>query len=129
MQSGWRYTGRAQPGNGRWKPGETIAFGAIERLIKRRSRDDAIRVLKTLAAAKRAPVMAHEILATEAVLYDEKLGYDGPVFDLVTVIRSKTPDEWARRAQAKGREGHAIRIWREVAEAWVRALKRKDPDA
>jgi hypothetical protein len=74
---------RSQPGNGRWRPGETVAFGAIERLLSRRSRDDAIRVLKTLAAAKRAPVMAHEILAAEAVLYDEQLGYDGPVFDLV----------------------------------------------
>ena len=65
----------------------TIAFGAMERLANRRQKDDAVRVLKTLVSAKRAPVMAHEILAVEAVLYDPKLGYDDSVFDLVTAIQ------------------------------------------
>jgi ParB-like nuclease domain len=117
---------KAQPGNGQWQIGDTIAFKTIERLIKRRDRDDSIRVLKTLLSAKRAPVAAHEILAVEAILYDESFGYDGPVFDLVTVIRSKRADGWTHRYTLHRESGAPTHLWRQVAEAWVRALKKKE---
>ena len=120
---------RHMPGNGRWGIGDTIAFGTIERLIKRRGKDDASRVLKALVSARRAPAASHEILAVDAVLYDEKLGYDGSVFDLVTVIRSKRPDEWSRRFSTFREKGAPNYIWRQVAEAWLRALKRNERDA
>jgi hypothetical protein len=120
---------RNYPGNGRWGVGDTVAFGTIERLIKRRGRDDAIRALKALVSAKRAPVASHEILAVDAVLYNEELGYDGSVFDLVTVIRSKRADEWTRRYCAHRESGAPSYLWRSVAEAWLRALKRERHDA
>ncbi|MFZ0270968.1 MAG: ParB N-terminal domain-containing protein [Acidobacteriaceae bacterium] len=114
---------RAQPANGCWQVGETIAFSAIERLAKRRSKDDAVRVLKTLVSAKRAPVMAHEILAVEAALYDESFGYDESVFDLVTAIRSKSANDWVRRVKARG--AHP-KLWKAIAEAWIRKVRRND---
>lgn len=105
-----------------WKVGETVAFKAIERLVGRRGKDDAIRALKTLVSAKRAPVMTHEILAVDAVLYDESLGYDGPVFDLVTVIRSKSAADWIIRV--RDRDADERRLWRKIAAAWIRAAVR-----
>jgi hypothetical protein len=120
---------KTQPGNGRWAVGDTVAFKTIERIIKRRGRDDAVRALKALVSAKRTPVVAHEILATDAVLYDEDFGYDGSVFDLVTIIRSKRVDEWAARYNPYRETGAPNYLWRQVAEAWLRALKRKDSDA
>src|ERR1700733_6753304 len=61
---------RAQPANGRWNLGETMACGAVERLVIRWGEERAVRALKTLVAAKRAPVTVHEILAAAACLFD-----------------------------------------------------------
>jgi hypothetical protein len=111
---------RAQPAV--WKVGDTVAFNAIGRLVERRGKDDAIRALKALVSAKRAPVMAHEILAVDAVLYDDSLGYDGPVFDLVTVIRSKSAADWIVRVRDKDTDER--RLWRRIAAAWIRGVAR-----
>jgi hypothetical protein len=87
-----------------------------------------VRVLKTLVAAKRAPVAAHEILAV-SVLFDPKFGWDHSTFDLVTVIRSKSVDGWHRPVVARMKTaagGNRTAVWKGVAEAWVRAGDRND---
>jgi hypothetical protein len=80
-------------------------------------------VLKALVSAKRGPVMAHEILAVEAALYDESFGYDESVFDLVTAIRSKSANDWVRHVKARG--AHP-KLWKAIAEAWIRKVRRSD---
>jgi hypothetical protein len=114
---------RSQPGNGHWNLGETMACGAVERLAVKFGHDRAVRALKTLVAAKRAPVAVHEILAVAAVLFDPKFGWHHSTFDLVTVIRSKPIDGWRRPvvARMKSGGGDRVQLWKGVAEGWVRA--------
>lgn len=118
---------RFQPGNGLWEVGDTMAVNGIERLAARYGEDKAVRVLKTLVAAKRAPVAIHEILAVAAVLYDLKLGWRHSAFDLVTVIRSKSASAWSQPivARMKSAGGNRSALWKAVAEAWVRAAERR----
>jgi hypothetical protein len=112
---------RAQPANGCWEVGDTVAIAGLERLVVRLGEEKAVKVLKTLVAAKRSPVVVHEILAAAAVLYNPKFGWSHSTFDLVTVIRSKSIDGWRRpvvaRMQTNGREA----LWKALAQAWVRA--------
>jgi hypothetical protein len=119
---------RSQPANGHWNLGETMACGAVERLASRWGEERAVRALKTLVAAKRAPVTVHEILATAAVLFDPKFGWNHSAFDLVTVIRSKSIDGWRRPvvARMKSSGGDRVALWKGVAQAWVRAGDRAD---
>jgi len=86
-------------------------------------------VLKTLVAAKRAPVVVHEVLAAAAVLYNPKLGWSHSAFDLVTVIRSKSIDGWRRPVMARMKTSGREALWKAVAEAWVRAGARAGRDA
>jgi hypothetical protein len=118
---------RTVPANGYWKLGETMACGAIERLVTKYGEERGIRALKTLVAAKRAPVAAHEILAVSAVLFDPKLGWHHSAFDLVTVIRSKSIDGWHRPVIVRMKTatgGNRTAVWKGVAESWVRAGNR-----
>ena len=119
---------RAQPATGRWTVGETMAAGAVERLVARFGEERAVRALKTLVAAKRAPVAVHEILAVAAVLFNPKFGWHHSAFDLVTVIRSKSIDGWRRPVIARSEAsagGNREELWKGVAEAWVRAGNRE----
>jgi ParB-like nuclease domain len=120
---------RSQPANGHWSLGETMACGAVERLVAKYGEERGTRALKTLIAAKRAPVAAHEILAVSAVLFDPKFGWRHSTFDLVTVIRSKSIDGWHRPVVARMKTaagGNRTAVWKGVAEAWVRAGDRAD---
>ena len=71
---------RQQPAAGKWKPGETMAIGSIEGLIKRRYAIGARKVLEIIVGAGMAPVTADQIKAVEALLFDEqyKGKVDGP---------------------------------------------------
>ena len=113
---------KAYRGNNDWEIGDSVAFRAIEKMANRRTFDEAVRALRVLVAAKRAPAQQHEIMAVEAILYDKEFGYDGPVFDLVTVIRSKTVDEWVLKSSNMTKI-HA-RTWHNVATVWLKAVKR-----
>jgi hypothetical protein len=115
---------RTVPANGYWKVGESMACGAVERLVTKYGEERGVRALKTLVAAKRAPVAAHEILAVSAVLFDPKFGWHHSAFDLVTVIRSKSIDGWHRPVVSRMKTatgGTKAAVWKGIAEAWVRA--------
>jgi hypothetical protein len=96
---------RVQPASGMWEVGDTMAVNGVERLVARHGEEKAVRVLKTLVAAKRAPVAIHELLATAACLFDPKFGWTHSAFDLVTVIRGKSIDEWRRPVVARMKSG------------------------
>jgi hypothetical protein len=116
---------RVQPANGMWEVGQTMAAGSVERLVARFGEEKATRVLKTLVAAKRAPVMQHEIMAVEA-LQGGKLIWPHSAADLVTVIRSKTANEWKRliigRASWTREAGH-VPLWQMIAEGWIKEAR------
>jgi hypothetical protein len=115
---------RVQPANGLWEVGDTMAVGAVERLAARYGEERAARALKTLVAAKRSPVVVHEVLATAALLFDPKFGWQHSTFDLVTTIRSKSIDAWRRQVLTQIKAGNRMALWKGIAEAWVRAGNR-----
>jgi hypothetical protein len=114
----------SQPGSGDWEVGDTMAAAAIERMVSRLGAERATNVLKTLVSAKRAPVAVHEILAVSAVLYDQKFVWHKSTFDLVTVIRSRSIEEWRGMVLAGIEKDNRTAIWKGIAEAWVKAGKR-----
>ena len=116
---------RVQPANGLWEVGDTMAVGSVERLVGRYGEEKAVRVLKTLVAAKRSPMVVHEILAVAALLFDPSFGWQHSTFDLVTTIRSKSIDAWHRQVLATIKAGNRIALWKGVAEAWARAGNRR----
>jgi hypothetical protein len=104
-----------------------MAVNGVERLVAKYGEEKAARVLKTLVAAKRAPVTIYEILAVAACLFEARFGWHHSAFDPVTVIRSKSIDEWGRPviARMKSGGGDRVALWKGVAEAWVSAGNRK----
>jgi hypothetical protein len=98
-----------------------MAAAAIERLTAKRGIEKATKILKLLVDAKRAPVVVHEILAAAAVLYEPAFGS----FNLVTVVRSKSVDEWRGIVMAKVWKENRTALWKGVAEAWVNAGKKR----
>ena len=115
---------RSQPATGYWTVGETVAIAGIESLIRARGEEKAVKVLKTLVAAKRGPVATHEIRAAEALIFNSSYGWQHSVFDLVTVIRSKSIDAWRGQVLGRMKEGEKMPVWKAVAKAWVRAGNR-----
>ena len=69
------------PGNGEFKPGESLAIAALKALINRRYAMGARKVLSIIVQAKCAPVRSDHMKAVEALLYDQE--YQGTI----------TPDE------------------------------------
>lgn len=61
---------RASPGNGAFRPGDTVAVNAIGALINRRGPQKARIVLQALAEARCAPVNAGQIKAVEMLLHE-----------------------------------------------------------
>jgi hypothetical protein len=116
---------RSQPASGSWQVGDTMAAAAIERLTAKRGVEKATKILKLLVDAKRAPVVVHEILAAAAVLYEPAFGWSFSSFNLVTVVRSKSVDEWRGIVMAKVGKENRTALWKGVAEAWVNAGKKR----
>ena len=58
------------PGNGEFKPGESLAIAALKALINRRYALGARKVLSIIVQAKCAPVRSDHMKAVEALLYD-----------------------------------------------------------
>ncbi|MDB5620540.1 DUF6551 family protein [Tardiphaga sp.] len=107
---------------GVYKIGETFGIGVITRIVKIRGVFQTARVLKVLIDAKRAPLPAHEIAAVSMLLFEPE--YKGKVdpFDLVTVIRSKTVQEWQAAAAKVMATGTSRRT--AIAVVWKRAVDR-----
>jgi hypothetical protein len=115
---------RNPPGAGYYKVGDTMAIGIIRRVVARIGAHQGGKVLKVLVEAKRAPLVAHEIAAVHELLFDPELKGTIEIFDLVTVIRSKSMNEWRAKAWQLVADGGESRR-QAIASAWLTALKKK----
>jgi hypothetical protein len=107
---------------GIYKPGETFGVGIITRIVKVRGAHQASRVLKVLIDAKRCPLPASEIAAVSMLMFEPEYKGQIDTFDLVTVIRSKTVEQWNAVAAKVTSTGISRRT--ALAVAWKRALSR-----
>lgn len=107
---------------GQYRVGQTLAIGIISRIVAKIGVFQGARVLKVLVDAKRAPLSAHEIAAVYELLFDPKYRDKVEAFDLVTVIRSKTMEEWRGVASRLTATGMPRR--QATAAAFFKALRR-----
>lgn len=103
------------PGRAWFKPGDTLAIGAVYALVRRRGAMGARKVLEACAKAKLAPVPASFIKAVETVAAG---GVD--LDDVATVIRAAGIEAAAKEAAV----AQDVPVWRALAVIITRRLRR-----
>lgn len=114
----------AQPSDGKYLPGETIAVGAIQRLFARQGDARARKVLRMAAATRLGPIPAGVIRAIELLLYDEQFADAASPEDIAFVFSTQME---SLKGDAKlFAATHGIPIWRALGIcAFQRARRRK----
>lgn len=113
---------RYPPGNGVFKPGETIAIRAITALINRHGALGARIVLQVLAEAHCAPVRADGMKAVEALLYDPEYKDQVQAKDVTTALIALGPK--AEQEAKVFAAAHNIHIWRGLTVILFREARR-----
>jgi hypothetical protein len=110
------------PGQGIFKPRDTMAVKAINALINRRGAMKARQFLEVLAAAECAPVAAHQIKAVEMCLTDPEYADQLVPADLTTFIRAKgfIADQEAKVFAA----AHNVPVWRALGITYFKGARR-----
>lgn len=101
------------PQGSAYRPGQTIALGAIQKLIARRGPEPSTEILTALARAGLAPITAEWIKAGEALLCDDDYAAEFDAAALTAGIRSiglALTSEAKQLAAAKG-----LPMWRALA--------------
>lgn len=104
---------RAPPVRGDYRPGDTMAIGAIKNMIGRQGETKAIAILKVLRAAESAPVSAAGVRAVEALMCDEEFSgklSPGQISETICELAERAATEahlWART--------HRVPLWRALA--------------
>lgn len=110
------------PGNGAFKPRETLAVSSIKALINRRGAMRARQVLQVLAEAECAPISASGIKAVEMLLHDQEYAGQVVAADLTTTIRAMGA---AAEQEAKVfAAAHNVPLWRALGITLYRGGRR-----
>lgn len=108
-----------------WVEGQTYAVAPLVAITTRKGRAGVERVLKIFMEAKRAPIMGNEIKAVSLLLWDKDWQGRFSDYDLSTVIRSKTYEEWAAKAESTVRKGQGMSLAKAVAISWFKKVPKK----
>lgn len=114
---------KSTPGNGAFKPGDTVAVTAIAALINRRGAMRAREILQVLTAARCAPVAAGQIKAVECLLHDTEFKDDIDAEGIVNALVSLGGD--AEREAGVFAATHKVQVWRALAIVLFRKGKRR----
>ena len=116
---------KSPPPNAFYQIGDTIAVASISAIVGKKGIPGGSRVLKVLVDAARAPVRSEEIKAVAQLLFDPEYAGKIDEFDLATVIRSKSPDDWSAFAETRVRKGRKMSLYKAVAIVWHQSLPKK----
>lgn len=105
-----------------WVEGQTLASGTLMKLTERKGTAGVTRVLKILMDAKRAPVIAIEVSALADLLWGKGWGNKFDDYELSTVIRSKTAEQWLAFVEANIKKGMNMPTKRALAIAWYKQV-------
>lgn len=110
------------PGNGAFKPRETLAVSSVRALISRRGAMRARMVLEVLANAECAPISASGIKAVEMLLHDPEYMGSVEAADVTTAIRAmgSEADQEAKVFAA----AHSVPLWRALGVILFRRSRR-----
>lgn len=110
------------PSYGRFKPGDTMAIGALKALLSRRYAAGARRVVQICTEAKMAPISSDALKSVETLLFDPEFCGEIDDPDLVTAIRRH---EDAIREAKLFAATHKVPLWRGLATIWFRSCRKK----
>lgn len=102
---------RTSPGNGAFKPCDTMAIGSIGALINRRGAQKARIVLQVLAEARCTPVSAAQIKAVEMLLHDAEYRDQVAPADLTVALQQLGVSMAEQEAQVFA-AAHNVPVWR-----------------
>lgn len=110
------------PGNGAFKPRDTLAVASIRALINRRGAMRARLALEVLVNAECAPISASGIKAVEMLLHDQEYAGQIEAADLTTTIRSlgSAAEQEAKVFAA----AHSVPLWRALGIILFRRTRR-----
>ena len=118
---------KVPPPNGFYKLGDTVAVASISSIVERKGVPGGSRVLKVLIDAARSPIRSDEVKAVSALLFEQDYAGQVSEFDLATVIRSKSADDWAAQAETRVRKGRKMPLWRAISIVWFQSLPKRRP--
>lgn len=113
---------RVPPGNGAFRPGDTMAVAAIASLISRRGAMRARQFLDVLVKARCAPVQAAGIKAVEMLLCDPEYSGEITAEDLTTTILSL--GSAAEKDAKVFAAAHNVPLWRALGITWFKGRPR-----
>lgn len=113
---------RYPPGNGEFKPGETLAIAAIRALVNRRGAMKARVVLQVLAEAHCAPVRADGVKAVDTLLSDPEYKGQVEAADITSAMLRLGPD--AEREAKVFAAAHNVPVWRGLTVILFREARR-----
>lgn len=104
---------KSVPGNGVFRPGDTVAVRAIGALINRRGAMRAREIIQILAEAKASPITAGQIKAVESLLHDVEFKGEIEAPAIVSALLALGPD--AGQQAAVFSATHGVTQWRALA--------------
>lgn len=106
-----------------FKPGDSVAVGAIQAVIGRRGAMRARQYLELLAKARLAPITATHIKATEYLMTDPEFGGAVEAEDLTATILAMggTDEVEAKRFAAT----HGCPVWKGLASTWFQKTRKR----
>lgn len=113
---------RFPPGNGEFKPGESLAIAAVRALVNRRGAMRARIVLQVLAEARCAPVRADGVKAVDTLLNDQEYKGQVEASDLTSALLRLGPD--AEKEARIFAAAHNVPIWRGLAVTLFKEARR-----
>lgn len=113
---------KGPPGAGMFKPGDTMAVGAIGSLINRRGAMRARVILQAIGDARCAPIQMIQVKAVERLLHDAEYRDQIEASDITTAILKLGQD-----AEAQARvfaATHDTKLWHALASVLFREARR-----
>lgn len=111
------------PGNGAWKPCDTIAVHGIGALINRRGAQKARIILQVLAEARCTPITAGQIKAVEMLLHDAEYRDQVQAADITSAILAMGPDVAEQEAKVFA-AAHNVPVWRALGIVLFKRARR-----
>lgn len=116
---------RNPPSGGIFKPGDTMGVITLCSVVEQRGVRFAVRMLKVLMDAKRAPIGSVEMTAVTLLLTEPEWKDAVDPDDLAVLIRSKSAKDWMGHAEANVRKGMKMPMRRALAIDWFKMVPKR----
>jgi hypothetical protein len=114
---------RRQAAAGHYKPGETMAIGAVDWMVRLRGEESAAKVLHVLACSGVAPITSVQMKAADLLLNDPEYAGQMTNETLLNVIRTMGPKGQAEAAIFRAAHP-TVPLWKALGITWFQNRRR-----